>query len=100
MVPHARHEELIAVVMAAGVCRWAMMVNAKRNAPINPLSSLIKHVATPIYAGLTCAGLHALNPTVLKIFVADTSTILIPSTTRSAATDSPGFLERAAVRAY
>ena len=46
--------------------------------------------------GLTCAHLQALKPPMINVFVADTSTIPIPSTARSATTDSSGFLERAA----
>ena len=44
---------------------------------------------------LTFTGRHSLRPLVVNIFVADTSTILKPSTVRSAATVSAGFLERA-----
>ena len=50
--------------------------------------------------GLTFASFHALKPAVAHVSVAGTSTILIPSTARSATTDSPGFLERAAIRTY
>ena len=46
---------------------------------------------------LTFASLHALKPLVVSVSVAGTSAVLIPSTTRSAATDSAGFLERAAL---
>ena len=45
---------------------------------------------------LTCTGRHALKPRVINIFVAGTSAALKPSTARSAATASAGFLERAA----
>ena len=60
--------------------------------------------ATRIYLpgdslGLTFAGLDALNPHVVSVSVAGTSTILIPSTPRSATTDSARFLERTALRA-
>ena len=48
---------------------------------------------------LTFACLDALKPPVISVSVADTSTILIPSTTRSATTDSAGFLERTALGA-
>ena len=48
--------------------------------------------------GLTCAGLHALKPPVFDIsVVAGTPTLLKPSTTGSAATDSGRFLESAAL---
>ena len=43
------------------------------------------------------AGLHALNPPVLHVSVPSSSAVLEPSTARSATTDSPGFLERAAL---
>ena len=46
---------------------------------------------------LTFADLDALRPHVICISVADTSTMLIPSTARSAATDSAGFQEGAAL---
>ena len=46
---------------------------------------------------LTLAGRHAIKPLVINIFVAGTSTILKPSATRSAATDSARSLERAAL---
>ena len=44
---------------------------------------------------LTFASLNALKPPVINVPVADTSTILKPSTARSATTDSAEFLERA-----
>ena len=47
----------------------------------------------------TLAGLHALKPPVINVSVAGTSAVLGPSTARSAATDSTGFPERAALRA-
>ena len=46
---------------------------------------------------LTFACLRALKPAVANVFVARTSTVLIPSAAESTATDSPGFLERAAL---
>ena len=46
---------------------------------------------------LTFAGRHALKPPVINIFVAGTSAVVKPSTTRSATTASAGFLERAAL---
>ena len=61
------------------------------------LSSVSKHASSVANLRLTFAGLHALKPAVTHVSVAGTSTILIPSAARSATTDSPGFLERAAV---
>ena len=48
---------------------------------------------------LTFTGLHALRPSVTNVSVAGTSTVLVPSTTRSATTDSAGLLKLAAVYA-
>ena len=50
----------------------------------------------PVSLELTFTGRHALKPLVINIFVAGTSALLEPSTTRSAATISAGFLEGAA----
>ena len=44
---------------------------------------------------LTFAGLDALQPSIISVFVAGTSAFLIPRTARSATTGSTGFLERA-----
>ena len=52
------------------------------------------HALSP---GLTFASLDALNPAVLHVAVADTSTVVKPSTARSATTGFAGFLERAAL---
>ena len=57
---------------------------------------MIMYLQYGVSRELTFAGRHALNPLVINIFVADTSTVLKPSTARSAATVSAGFLERAA----
>ena len=46
--------------------------------------------------GLTFAGLRALKPPVLYVSIAGTSTVLKPSTARSATTVSAGFRKRAA----
>ena len=46
---------------------------------------------------LTFASLHAFKPPVINVSVAGTPTVLKPSTTRSAATESAGFAERAAL---
>ena len=48
---------------------------------------------------LTFASLQALKPPVISVSVAVTPAVLKPSATRSATTDSPGFLEIAALRA-
>ena len=46
---------------------------------------------------LTFACLDAIKPHVISVSVAGTSAVLIPSTARSATTDSAGFLKRAAL---
>ena len=47
--------------------------------------------------GLTFARLDAIKPSVISVCVAGTSTILKPSTARSATAGSAGFLETAAL---
>ena len=64
--------------------------------------TLIGLVRVKMYAhttrlALTFADLHALKPAVINVSVANTSTVLKPSTARSATTDFAGFLERAAL---
>ena len=49
---------------------------------------------------LTFADLDALRPPMTSVSVAGTSTIIKPSTARSATTDSAGFPERAALWAH
>ena len=49
--------------------------------------------------GLTFAGLYALKPPVIYIFVCTTSAVLVPSTARSATTYPTGFCKPAALRA-
>ena len=46
---------------------------------------------------LTFADLRALKPAVISVFVAGTSTVLMPSTARSATTDSFRFRKRGAL---
>ena len=48
-----------------------------------------------VILGLTFAGLEPLKPPVISVPVVSATTVLIPSTIRSATTDSAGFLERA-----
>ena len=47
--------------------------------------------------GLTFTGCDALKPPVISVSVDGNSTVLMPSTTRSATTDSTGFRKRAAL---
>ena len=89
MVSHVRHEEAIVVVAAADVCTWGIITDKNRETIRKPPFSVNKHLPTPVNPGLTFAGLHAFNPVVVNFFVANTSKILVPSTDRSATTDSP-----------
>ena len=50
----------------------------------------------PLAFELTFARLHTVRPHVINFFVACTSTVLKPSTARSATAASAGFLEHAA----
>ena len=47
--------------------------------------------------GLTFAGLRALRPPVIYVFVYSPSAVLVPSATRSATTDSAGFQKHTAL---
>ena len=87
-MPHLGHTELMLAVVTAGVHMWALVKRQK-----------LKHVSTHslvceriylngVSLGLTFAGIDALKPPVFSVSVADTSTILIPSTATSATTDS------------
>ena len=67
----------------------------KRNKEENAHLSLVSHAVHDKANKLTFACLHAFRPPVINTFV-KSSAVLEPSTTRSAATDSAGFLERAA----
>ena len=62
--------------------------------------SLSSHCTHAHDLELTFAGLQAFKPPVIHVSVADTSAVLIPSTTWSTATDSARFLERAALWAH
>ena len=60
---------------------------------LNEKASIIYNIVS---LELTFTGRHALKPFVTDIFVAGTSAVLKPSTARSTATVSAGFLECAA----
>ena len=75
-----------------GRCVWACMCQRhEQQHAINSQSD---------GARLTVTGLRALKPTVLDVSVISTSTVIEPSTARSATTGSAGFLERAALWAH
>ena len=99
MVPHFGHTGLMVVVVtASGVCMWEMVKDTNRNTLYQSLHSQGGDVSHPVSLALTSACLHALKPSVTNIPVAYSSAVLKPSTARSAATDSPGFLEGPALR--
>ena len=77
MVPHLGHMELIVVEGTASVHIWAVVKETK--------NIIYEHALS---LELTFAGFRTLKPFVINVPVASTSTILIPSTTRSATTES------------
>ena len=90
MVPHLGHiEPIVAIVVTA-------QYNKEKMVEKTP-TSLTDNVQRVRSLKLTFAGLDALKPVVTSLSVAGTATILIPSTARSATTDSAGFLECATV---
>ena len=97
MVPHMGHMDLLAtvVVISVGVHMQLLAKEAKEM-----LNSNCLVISSHIYAiglELTFAGLQTFKPPVFDISVDATSTVLKPSTTRSAATNSARFLECAAL---
>ena len=87
---------LVVVVVGSGVHTRALMKETKQKTLYSHY--LVMHLHA-IALGLTFAGLRALEPTVISVFVAGTSAVLIPSTPRSATTESAGLLKLAALRA-
>ena len=102
MVPHLWHAELMVVAMTACVDVWMMVQETQRKME-ETLQQTILRLSQDIFTcssypcELTFASLHALNPPMFKVSVAGSSAVLKPSTPRSATTDFPGFLERAAL---
>ena len=95
MMPHLGHTELTVDSKVAGVYMWALVKDKKRKTLQPSLLSLSDEYLHAIRFELTFAGLHAFEPRVINVSVASTPTVLKPSTTRSATTDSPGLPERA-----
>ena len=97
MVPHLRHTELMVVVMAVGGFYAGIgqtQKEGKRYDSAVMCCGGLQHVMSLL---LTFAGLDALKPTVSYVSVCSSSTVLVPSTARSATTDSAGFREDAAL---
>ena len=80
------------------VCVWgggiAPNIKTKIITGCNVYTGIYLHVFS---LGLTFAGLESLKPPVTSVPVANTAAVFIPSTARSATTDSAGFPERAAL---
>ena len=83
----------MAIVVAADAEKCAFVKNKQVNYIHFGLSKFMYLHTTNLK--LTFADLHAFKPAVIDVSVADTSAVLVPSTARSATTDSAGFLERA-----
>ena len=96
MMPHLGHTELMVVVVrAAG--DYAGIGKKKKSRKKGKYYNRHGDMLHDIIIGLTFAGLHAFKPHVIYVFVCSTSAVLVPSTVRSATTDSAGFQERAAL---
>ena len=72
-----------------------MVIGERKNLDIRWPS----HATHVFVLKLTFTGLQAFKPPVINFSVLGTSTVLKPSTTGSATTDSTGFIKRAALRA-
>ena len=98
MMPHVAHTELMVFVVTAAcshVENGANMQSETRS--INTVIELTWAYIHGVSLELTCAGLHALRPSVISVHAACTSALLEPSTTGSATTDLARFLEGAAL---
>ena len=98
MIPHLGHTELIVVVAAASVYVFigqSVIMKTRKQSPLGLREDLLLGVCLK----LTFASLDALKPPVISVSVDGTSTILIPSATRSTAADSAGFPECTALLA-
>ena len=97
MIPHSGQTELIVAVVGA---LDITAQNRQRNILLKRETINSSYLAMHLHATAltrTFAGLHALKPSVTSVSTASTSTVLEPSTARSAATDSAGFKECAAL---
>ena len=94
--PHFEHTKPMAIVVCAGVFLCGHWSNTERTKMLEHLLSRggLQHA---IGIGRTFAGGSTLRPHVINVSVAGTSAVLIPSTARSATTDSSRFRERAAL---
>ena len=103
MVPHFGHTKPIALVVTRYMGTLVKTQREKREHTVCMLRMSIYiyiYIYNDVSLGLTFACLDALRPLVISVSVANTSTIFIPSTARSATADSAGFLERVALWAH
>ena len=98
MVPHLGHTELIVVIVTAGVHVQALGKTQRKKREKRHCWICARIYLHGFSLGqLTFAGLDALRPPVTSVSVPGTSAVLVPSTARSATTDSTGFRERTAL---
>ena len=95
IVAHSWHSVPTVVVVRSGVFYAGIGQRPKQQNLYNSHRSILLHRMS---LGLTFAGIRALRPPVIYVFVCSTSAVLIPSAARSAAADSAGCRERAALR--
>ena len=95
IVAHAWHVAPMVVVIRSGVFYAKIGQRPKQQNPHNSHRSILLHRMS---LGLTFAGIRALRPPVIYVFVCSTSAVLVPSAARGAAADSAGCRERAALR--
>ena len=100
MMPHFGHTKPIAVVMTDRVKMYSRHLSKHKDKNAKSINAWsVRESVYDVSFGLTFAGLDTLIPPVIRVSVADTSTVFVPSTARSATTDSAGFFERATSRA-
>ena len=102
MLPHLEQTAgLFIVVMTVDVyVRTLVKITKRKTLSKYPLFGPSRIYLHAIKVELTFAGPYTLRPPVIHVSIAGTSAVLKPSTARSAATSSAGFLEHAALCAH
>ena len=93
MEPHLEHAKPMLVAVSAGGVYTS--ISQKENA--KTVKTWRERESIYVVCQLTFAGSSTLRPQMIDVFIADSSTVLIPSTAGSATTDSTGSFERAAL---
>ena len=89
MIPHLGHTEVTVVVAVVAAGMYSKHKTKNGNMKNINVWSACERISLPdVSLALTFAGLGALEPSVISVSAADASTILIPSTARSATTGS------------